>query len=189
LIGLNDSFSNVRVQILLMEPLPLFNKIFTIILQDERQRQIFALGAFTRSRNLFPKSATLMSMAQVPFNRGNFRQNSNVRKDKPTCNRCGIVSHTIKKCYKTNGFPPSFKFTRNKFTNGSKSLVNLFVHQVQTVENPHFPFNQTQCQQLMTFMQKNNLAHSTLPAAHQVVSIPNHDHLFVKLQGTSQLPD
>jgi hypothetical protein len=110
-------------------------------------------------------------------------------KDKPTCSHCGIVGHAIEKCHKIYGFPPGFKFTRNKFIDGSKSSINPFVNQVQTDENPPFPFSQTQYQQLMTFMQNNNLAHSTLPAAHQVGSIPNHDHLFAKLLCTSQLPN
>jgi hypothetical protein len=51
LMGLNNSLSNVHGQILLMEPLPPFNKVFSMILQDDRQRQIYASKAFTRSRN------------------------------------------------------------------------------------------------------------------------------------------
>jgi hypothetical protein len=72
-MGLNNSLSNVHGQILLMEPLPPFNKVFSMILQDDRQRQIYASEAFTRSRNQFSESVALMSKDQVPFNRGNFR--------------------------------------------------------------------------------------------------------------------
>jgi hypothetical protein len=36
LMGLNDSFSNIRGQILLLEPLLPINKVFSLVLQEER---------------------------------------------------------------------------------------------------------------------------------------------------------
>jgi len=53
LMGLNDSFSNIRGQILLIEPLPPINKVFSLVLQDERQREVsggnFPSSQFTDS--------------------------------------------------------------------------------------------------------------------------------------------
>uniref|UniRef100_A0A2N9FGR6 CCHC-type domain-containing protein n=1 Tax=Fagus sylvatica TaxID=28930 RepID=A0A2N9FGR6_FAGSY len=40
LMGLNDSFSQVRGQILLMEPLPSINKVFSLVQNDEKQRGV-----------------------------------------------------------------------------------------------------------------------------------------------------
>ena len=40
LIGLNDSFSAVRAQILLTDPLPSLHKVFSLIIQEEKQREI-----------------------------------------------------------------------------------------------------------------------------------------------------
>ena len=40
LMGLNDSFSQVRGQLLLMDPLPPINKVFSLISQEEQQRKI-----------------------------------------------------------------------------------------------------------------------------------------------------
>ena len=40
LMGLNDSFANVRAQILMMEPLLAMNKVFSLVVQEERQRGI-----------------------------------------------------------------------------------------------------------------------------------------------------
>lgn len=37
LMGLNDSFSQVRTQILLMDPLPI-NKVYSLLIQEEVQR-------------------------------------------------------------------------------------------------------------------------------------------------------
>lgn len=39
-MGLNDTFSQVRGQILLIDPLPSINKVFSLVLQEERQREI-----------------------------------------------------------------------------------------------------------------------------------------------------
>ena len=36
LMGLNDSFFTVRAQILLMDPLPSINKVFSLIIQEEK---------------------------------------------------------------------------------------------------------------------------------------------------------
>ena len=47
LMGFNDQFLNVCGQILLMEPLPLFNKVFSVILQDERQKSHLLRGIFS----------------------------------------------------------------------------------------------------------------------------------------------
>ena len=37
LLGLNESFTLIRAQILLMEPTPLLNKVFSLVVQEERQ--------------------------------------------------------------------------------------------------------------------------------------------------------
>lgn len=38
LLGLNDSFSQIRGQLLLTDPLPPINKVFSLVTQEERQR-------------------------------------------------------------------------------------------------------------------------------------------------------
>lgn len=40
LMGLDDQFSAVRSQVLLMDPLPSLNKVFALILQVERQKDV-----------------------------------------------------------------------------------------------------------------------------------------------------
>jgi len=39
-MGLNDSYAHIRGQILLIDPLPPMNKVFSLLLQEERQREI-----------------------------------------------------------------------------------------------------------------------------------------------------
>ena len=40
LMGLNDSYSQIKGQILLIDPLPLIAKVFPLILQGEKQTEI-----------------------------------------------------------------------------------------------------------------------------------------------------
>ena len=47
LMGLNDDFAAVRGQILLMEPLPPINKVYSLVTQEERQRAISHSGSST----------------------------------------------------------------------------------------------------------------------------------------------
>ena len=38
--GFDDTYAAVRGQILLMDPIPSLNKVFSLLLQDEKQRQV-----------------------------------------------------------------------------------------------------------------------------------------------------
>ena len=40
LMGLNEQFAQVRAQILLIEPIPLINKVFSLVIQEERQHWV-----------------------------------------------------------------------------------------------------------------------------------------------------
>lgn len=42
LMGSNESFSQIRAQVLLNDPFPMINNVFSLIIQEERQRTIGA---------------------------------------------------------------------------------------------------------------------------------------------------
>jgi len=102
-MGLNDSFSNIRGQILLIDPLPSINKVFSLIVQEESQREIF-LGSLTHD------TAALMTTA-VPMQQNRLVKPHN-QKEKSICSHCNIPGHTVDKCYRLHGYPPGFKFTK-----------------------------------------------------------------------------
>ncbi|KAF8387898.1 hypothetical protein HHK36_026560 [Tetracentron sinense] len=138
LIGLNESNSHVRGQILLLDPLPPMNKVFSLVLQEERQCGLFI------SSNSFNQNTTalLTKTTSSSQNRINNKTYQN-RKDRPTCSHCGITGHTMEKYYKLHGFPPRYKFTKGKNT-------SLAVNQVSSeTDNPQLPITYEQCQQLM----------------------------------------
>jgi hypothetical protein len=59
LIGLNEPFSHIRVQILLMDPLPPINKMFSLVVQEEIQREIFISSMIPNPVALITKSVPI----------------------------------------------------------------------------------------------------------------------------------
>lgn len=47
LMGLNKSFAQVKTQVLLMDPLPPMNKVYSLLIQEEMQRN-FGNGSYSR---------------------------------------------------------------------------------------------------------------------------------------------
>ena len=87
--GLNDQYNHVRSNILMMDPLPSINKVFSYMAQQERQ-----LASSNALGNL--------SLVNVATN----TRSSN------SCSYCGRDNHTVETCYKKNGFRPNFFFNR-----------------------------------------------------------------------------
>lgn len=120
---------------MLIDPLPLVNKVFSYLQQQERQRQI----AFN--------SPSLDSIALATRNtfknfRGSNTPSFAAKKDRPYCTHCKIASHvfvnffkagnaqipicthfemaghTADRCYKLHGYPPGEKL-QNKLWNNA----------------------------------------------------------------------
>uniref|UniRef100_A0A2N9F6B3 Integrase catalytic domain-containing protein n=1 Tax=Fagus sylvatica TaxID=28930 RepID=A0A2N9F6B3_FAGSY len=126
LMGLDDSFAAVRGQILLMEPLPGINKVFSLVHNHEKQKGVGILplpvglptvgstALLTRldnSMNQVYSHPNLGSTAgpAALLSRFDNRQSQYPRRDKPTCSHCGFKGHTVDKCYKLHGYPPGFQ--------------------------------------------------------------------------------
>jgi len=81
LMGLDDSYSHIRGQILLNDPLPPINKVFSLIVQEERQKEISV-------NPLIHETTALMTKADAAPQK-KFNKFTN-RKEKPTCSHCRI---------------------------------------------------------------------------------------------------
>ena len=88
LMGLNDTYATVRGQILLMDPIPSLTKVFSHLVQDEKQKKINA------GKKLQVDSAALAAL---------------IAKNNPTksgclqCTHIGNLGHVVDKCYKLHG--------------------------------------------------------------------------------------
>ena len=102
LMGFNESYSQTCSQILMMEPLPSISTAFSLVIQEERQRQI------NSGPSLLPGSiAVAESSSPASIFAANFTQKT--KRDRPLCTHCGIQGHTVDKCYKLHGYPPGYK--------------------------------------------------------------------------------
>ncbi|GAU41219.1 hypothetical protein TSUD_128950 [Trifolium subterraneum] len=91
LTGLNENFAMVKSQILLMDPLPTLNKVFSMVIQHERQ------CGFASS----DESKILINAARSK----NFTSKPPTR----VCTFCGKDNHIVDNCYKKYGLPPHLK--------------------------------------------------------------------------------
>ncbi|XP_073023649.1 uncharacterized protein [Primulina eburnea] len=109
LMGLNDSFAQVRSQILLIDPLPPIYRIFALIVQEERQRSVDS----RYSGNNVTGSLAFAVKSEQPQKHSNYKGYASQR-ERPFCTKCNIHGHTIETCYKIHGYPPGYKF-KGKF--------------------------------------------------------------------------
>lgn len=96
--GLDDRFSVVRSQILLMDPLPAMNRVFSMVVQQERQ--LTGLPAVSDEPNSFINAARNSSFS----GKGRGVNNKNVSTKK--CGYCHRPGHTMEICWGKFGYPP-----------------------------------------------------------------------------------
>ncbi|KAJ9187744.1 hypothetical protein P3X46_003166, partial [Hevea brasiliensis] len=109
--GLNEQFNTVRSQIMLNDPLPSINRVFSLVVQQERQ---LMLGNITESKAFVNKSSP-SNHQRFAFGKGDDEGNKRygVHNSNKVCTLCGRLRHTEATCYRKHGFPPGFKFMSN----------------------------------------------------------------------------
>ncbi|KHN19117.1 hypothetical protein glysoja_036233, partial [Glycine soja] len=103
LMGLNDSFSQIRGQILISDPLPSIGNVFSLILQEEAQREIVVTHPPTNTLENIVFSVNSASKNQCDINKGKY-----IKKERPKCAHCDMLGHIKDKCYKLVGYPPNY---------------------------------------------------------------------------------
>lgn len=126
LMGLNDSYKAIRGQILMMNPLPNISTVHSLLIHEERQRDI--------SSN--PNVVTEAMAMQV-------NQSS---KRNLNCSHCKKSGHVKSTCYRLNGFPADFKFTKSKKMD---SMANNVVDNSQSISPEQY-------KQLMQLLNNNS---------------------------------
>ncbi|XP_026460057.1 uncharacterized protein LOC113360814 [Papaver somniferum] len=126
--GLHDRFSNLRNQILLMDPFPTALRIFNMVQQEEEQQHITA----SPLPNI--ESAALNTNCFVPEHQSaaqpSASQNKRPRPHYDNCNRHG---HVRDKCYRLHGFPPSYA------SNPVAANTTIDPPELQLVHQPAMP--------------------------------------------------
>ena len=131
--GLNEAFSQVRTQILMMEPSPSIDKAFSLVIQEERQR---ALGFNGGGVSV---DSTALAVKVQGFN----QRGKNKGKGRPICSHCGKLGHFMEKCYKLVGFPPGYK-QKGKIPGANQVIFDGENGQSEAASSS-FPFTAKQC--------------------------------------------
>ncbi|KAG5001528.1 hypothetical protein JHK87_022600 [Glycine soja] len=122
--GLDDHFSVVHSQILLMDPLPSSNRVFSMVAQQERQHS---------SSSTIDEPNAFINAGQSTYGKGhdirgpsgpagvNARTNGSNKK----CIYCGCTEHTVDVCYSKHGF-------HNRDNSPSSAVVNSATQEVDS---------------------------------------------------------
>ncbi|XP_073022626.1 uncharacterized protein [Primulina eburnea] len=158
LMGLNESYAQIRAQILMMDPIPVISKVFSLVVQEERQRSIHK---DITSPSADQYSFTHQSSSSVAaMTKGNqyVKDNSG---DKPICSHCHMTGHTITKCYKIHGYPVGHpKYKQLQLGSGRQIHVNqahtppvpAHTSPAPSMNSMASSLNPDQCKQLIAFL-------------------------------------
>ncbi|XP_050136318.1 uncharacterized protein LOC126612060 [Malus sylvestris] len=152
LMGLDDSYSAIRGQILLIQPLPSIRSVYSMLTQEEKQRGM-AVGP-----GLVEPAAMV-----VQTNRGNNGNHGKGRSSerKPLhCSYCDKDHHVIETCWKLHGYPPGHRLhgkSNSSSGSGGRSTAapsgKPAVNNVASPAAPSMPNLTTdQFQQLLSMM-------------------------------------
>ena len=98
--GLNDSFSIVRSQIMLMDPLPSINKVFSLVIQQECQ--LLVEGSINATALVNLSDLGQNSARKTPVVPLNPQGKASTKK---ACTYYGKSGHIVDTCYEKHGYP------------------------------------------------------------------------------------
>jgi len=112
LMGLNGSYTAIRGSILMMTPFPSMSQVYSLLAQEERQRQVRTEPQFLGDNASFTAGTTKPIAVQ--------RRPDNKRSNL-FCEHCKKPGHTVDRCYKIHGYPTK---TQNRGRGGYQQTFN-----------------------------------------------------------------
>ncbi|XP_031478747.1 uncharacterized protein LOC116249687 isoform X1 [Nymphaea colorata] len=179
LMGLNDSYNAVRGQILLLDPLPNVNKVYAMVLQEEKQREArFSGSANGGTAALAVKQSERFKSHDANY--GGFYRTKGGRQIRPVCSHCRGIRHIKEKCFKLIGYPPGHRFYDPNFK--SSIAANVF-QKNNTLDVKLTPFDGVGglgCEGLDT---KGSTPAFTLEEYHKLLSLVKNQHTNINFAG------
>ncbi|KAG7968194.1 hypothetical protein I3843_08G140600 [Carya illinoinensis] len=144
LMGLQDSYDAIRAQILLSDPLPSLNRVFSVIQQEERRRQLHY------APTLAPVAMERLYCSHCNISGHSLERCFKANPNLPVCSHCRIAGHTKDKCYWLNGYPSGHK-------NGPKSKYIANIVSLEQEQNHNgSPITQEQYSKLLVLLQPSS---------------------------------
>jgi hypothetical protein len=173
--GLNEQYSHVRSQIMLIEPLPILSKTFSLVLGQERQLNLPAIpyDATTEKQPLTMQVQSSIfngggrGKSQFP-NKGRGRGGFGGGRGTRVCTHCGKNNHIVENCFEKHGYPPGYQQRNNKaYVNLAENFVTEQTSTQEAAPNtPSLNTIQEQYKQIIHLLQ-NNLTSTTTKSPSQ----------------------
>ena len=154
-----------------MEPLPLINKVYSLVTQEERQKAVSHSGSSIDSQVIF---AAKNSDSKA----------KNQKKNHPLCNHCCIFGHTVDKCFKLHGYPLSYK-PKSKASFANQVSIAAPVTNVEQISIPVDQYKQLLAM-LTSHISQVSTSNATISSAGElgiVHSTHLHPHTLVLMLG------
>ncbi|KAL0373108.1 UNVERIFIED_CONTAM: hypothetical protein Scaly_0992400 [Sesamum calycinum] len=127
LMGLNDSFDAIRSQILVMDPLPIVDKAYSLVLRVESQRQgQLNIEDITNNATMMVRNTDFRKSVGAKSYQ---KKKTYVDKKNLQCDNCNRLGHSRDTCFKLHGFPDWFKDLteqRKRNVNDSKAFTAVY---------------------------------------------------------------
>ena len=198
LTGLNDKFSVIKTQVLLMDPLPSINKIYSMVIQEESHNvsllskpESFAPMEEVNSLvNAYDSRRQGDRGKQANYSGHGNNSSQNSRRDNRLCTYCNRAGHTVEVCYRKHGFPPNYgkKQTVANATNSSTgdNQQTASTGEEDSSRSQCASISQEQYSQLINLLQQTNLLSQLPNSATNVNSTTNHISTY-ESTGNSQV--
>jgi hypothetical protein len=124
-MGLSEDYQGVTSQVLLMDPLPQINRVFSMVMQQERKMQynVASSPAITLDDTTSGLINAIDGQKQFGRGRGNGFSQGRGRGNIRVCSFCNRTNHTVETCYKKHGYPPNWgRGGGNSFANVVRTL-------------------------------------------------------------------
>ncbi|GAU50785.1 hypothetical protein TSUD_192210 [Trifolium subterraneum] len=187
LTGLNDDFNPVKSQILLLDPLPSITKIFSMILQFERQNCTVNADD---SKILVNASASKFRSNGNNRLETSFSGNGNNRSEtssgtKRFCTYCHKTNHFVENCFKKNGVPPHMMkqysgsahhsaVEGGELVESSTAFNDTKGAMIPSLTREQYDritsYNVEQYDKLLHLLQSSSINHASMPAVSNQVS-------------------
>ncbi|GAU33433.1 hypothetical protein TSUD_380690 [Trifolium subterraneum] len=163
LTGLNDTFSVVKTQVLLMDPLPSLNKVYSLVIQEESNHLPVAVT---------DDASSLINATQ----RNPFRGKGPSTSGKKYCTFCHRTNHDVEFCYAKHGFPNVQRGNAsvNASTHDTGSSSNGDLLAGNSANSNATSISQDKYDQLVALLQQVNLLPQTPNPANDPAPSTNH---------------
>jgi len=174
LTSLNDSFSFVKTQVLLMDPLPSINKVYSMVIQEESNNTTPPPRVSIEDSSILVNA----SDARKPFMRGKPSGASQSKNNSRYCTFCHKKNHTMEYCYQKHGYPNANKLVASSNVVNSEHALDSHTSSEGSSSVSQTSLTQEEYVHLVSLLQQSSLVPSATPSNpastnHVAISFPS----------------